>query len=313
MNFLIYGAGVIGTLYAAKLRKGGHRVTVLARGERLTDVGCYGLVLEDIVGGGRSTIQVDTTERLGPDDQYDVALIMVRRDQGASVMPDLMANRRIPTMLFMLNNPAGSNALVEALGQDRVLLGFPGAGGTRDGHVIRYAMIRQQSTTLGELSGRQTARLRKLAGAFRGSGFPTKISSNMDAWLKVHAFFVTAISGAIYLAGGDCLRLSQDNATLGLMTKGVREGFAAVRALGLPVTPFPLKVLFVWLPQMFAIIYWRRFFASKMADYVFGRHARTASCEMREVASDCRALLDKSGVGAPALCQLYHAIDGYAG
>lgn len=313
MKVLIYGAGVIGTLYAARLREGGHRVTVLARGDRLTDIRRHGLVLEDIVSGRRSTTKVGTIERLGPDDEYDIALITVRRDQLASVLPELTANRRIPTMLFMLNNPAGSNDLVQALGQNRVLLGFPGAGGTRDGHVIRYAMIAQQPTTLGELSGRQTARLRKVAGAFRGAAFPTKISSNIDAWLKAHAFFVTAISGAIYLAGGDCLRLSEDNATLALMTKGVREGFAAVRALGLPVTPAPLNVLFTWLPPAFAIYYWRRFFASKMADYVFGRHARGASQEMREVARDCGTLLDKSGVDAPSLRQLYRAIDAYVG
>jgi hypothetical protein len=49
-----------------------------------------------------------------------------------------------------------------------------------------------------------------------------------------------------------------------------------------------------------------------MADYVFGRHARAASREMRELANDCRTLLEKSGVEAPALRQLYRAIDTYA-
>jgi hypothetical protein len=62
----------------------------------------------------------------------------------------------------------------------------------------------------------------------------------MDGWLKAYAFFVTAVSGAIYMAGGDCRRLSEDRAALTLMTKGMREGFAAVRALGRTVTPFPL-------------------------------------------------------------------------
>ena len=55
----------------------------------------------------------------------------------------------------------------------------------------------------------------------------------MDTWLKAHAFFVTAVSGAIYMAGGDCHRLSEDKATVVLMAKGVREGYAAVWALGL--------------------------------------------------------------------------------
>jgi 2-dehydropantoate 2-reductase len=311
VKILVYGAGVIGTLYAARLQEGGHRVTVVARGQRLADIRRYGLALEDIVGNGRSTTQVDTTERLGPNDQYDMALITVRRDQVASVVPELTANHRLPTLIFMLNNPTGSSDLAQALGRDPVLLGFPGAGGTRDGHLVRYAMIAQQPTTLGELDGRRTARLRKLVETFRQSGFRTTTSRDMDAWLKAHAFFVTAVSGAIYMAGGDCHQLSEDKATVVLMAKGVREGYSMVRALGLNVAPFALKVLFTWLPPAFAIYYWRRFFASKMADYVFGRHARSASREMRELANDCRALLQKSGIEAPALRQLYRAIDAY--
>jgi 2-dehydropantoate 2-reductase len=312
VNILVYGAGVIGTLYAARLRDSGHRVTMLARGIRLKDIRNYGLVLEDIVSGHRSITQVDTTESLNPDDRYDAVFVTVRRDQLKSALQDLAANRGTPTILFMLNNPSGSRHLVKSLGEERVLLGFPGAGGTRDGHIVRYALIAQQPTTMGEMGGRRSARLRVLTAAFREAGFPTKISRDMDAWLKTHAFFVTAVCGAIYLSGGDCGRLSKDDATLSLMTKGVREGFAAVRALGLPVTPFPLKVLFAWLPLRFAIRYWRRFFASKVADVVFGQHARIAAREMRDVASDCRMLLEQSGAKASALLKLYGAIDAYA-
>jgi 2-dehydropantoate 2-reductase len=312
VNILVYGAGVIGTLYAARLRESGHRVTVLARGDRLRDIRNYGLVLEDIVSGRRSVTPVDTTEALNPDDRYDAVLVAVRRDQLDSALQDLAANRRIPTILLMLNNPNGSRDLVNILGEERVLLGFPGAGGIRDGRIVRYALIAQQPTTMGEIGGRRSGRLCELSAAFREAGFSTKISRNMDAWLKTHAFFVTAVCGAIYLSGGDCRRLSKDDASLSLMTKGVREGFAAVRALGLPVTPFPLKVLFAWLPLRFAIRYWRQFFASKVADVVFGQHARVAAREMRDVASDCRVLLEQSGAVASALPKLYGAIDAYA-
>jgi 2-dehydropantoate 2-reductase len=244
VKIIVYGAGVIGTLYAARLQEGGHCVTVVARGQRLADIRRYGLVLEDIVGHGRSTTRVDTIERVDPNDQYDIALISVRRDQVASVVPEFTTNHRIPILIFMLNNPTGTTDLAQALGRDRVLLGFPGAGGTRDGHVVRYAMIAQQPTTLGELGGRRTARLRELVEMFRQSGFRTTTSRDMDAWLKAHAFFVTAVSGAIYMAGGDCHRLSEDKATVVLMAKGVREGYAAVRALGLSVAPFALRLLF---------------------------------------------------------------------
>jgi 2-dehydropantoate 2-reductase len=312
VKVLVYGAGVIGSLYAGKLQAGGHSVTVLARGDRLGEIRHYGLVLQDVIGGAQMAIKVETAERIAADARYDIALVTVRRDQLASAVPELKANRSIPNLLFMLNNPTGTESLADGLGRDRVLLGFPGAGGTRDRHVIHYALIPQQPTTLGEISGQPSSRLRAIEMALRTSGFPTKISHDMDAWLKAHAFFVTAVSGAIYLAGGDCRRLSEEDTLLMLMTNGVREGFSAVRALGLTITPLALRALFTWLPKSIAMSYWRKFFRAEMADYVFGRHARAASGEMRTIANDCRAILVKTGIPAPALHRLYGAIDHYA-
>jgi hypothetical protein len=203
----------------------------------------------------------------------------------------------------------GSANLVKALGAARVVLGFPGAGGTLEGHVVRYALIAQQPTTIGEPDGGQTNRLRALEEALRASGFKTRIDCDMNSWLLSHAHFVTAVSGAIYLAGGDCDRLSRSRPLLRLMVSGVREGFNAVHRLGHAVHPFSLGVLFSWLPRPFAIYYWRRFFSNRMAEYVFARHALHASVEMLALAAECRLLVDKSGVPAPALNQLYRAID----
>ena len=55
-----------------------------------------------------------------------------------------------------------------------MLLGFPGAGGTLQEHVVRYIIIHQQPTTVGEPDGRQSARLYGLAETLRASGFPTR-------------------------------------------------------------------------------------------------------------------------------------------
>ena len=311
MNILVYGAGVIGTLYAAWLQKAGHQVTVLARSSRLADIRRHGLLLEDVVSSVRLITHVAIVEHLYAEDSYDIALIAVRRDQLSSVLPNLISNRNIPTVLFMLNNPLGSAGLIDALGADRVLLGFPGAGGELEGSVVRYSMIAQQPTTLGEPNGRKTIRLRVIAEALRASGFRTRIDNDMDAWLSCHAFFVTSVSGAIYLAGGDCERLSHSQPALKLMVSGVREGFNAVRKLGKAVHPFPLKLLFTLLPRPFAVYYWHRFLSRRMADYVFGRHVRHAAVEIRTLAAECRELLNKSGQAAPALNQLYRAIEEY--
>jgi 2-dehydropantoate 2-reductase len=311
MKILVCGAGVIGTLYAARLQEAGHHVTVLARGSRRADIQRHGLVLEDIVTGARSVARVSVTGQFLAEDSYDMVLVTVRRDQLSGILPDLALNRNTPSVLFMLNNPSGSSALIEALGPCRVMLGFPGAGGTMEGYVVYYRMISQQPTTIGEPNGKKTARLQTLFQTLRACGFRVRIDNDMDAWLTSHAFFVTSVSGAIYLAGGDCRRLSRSPSLVKLMVDGVHQGFRVVRALGRPVHPLALNVLFTWLPQPFAVHYWRRYFSQQTAEFVFARHARHASAEMQMLAMDCRLLFDKTGGPAPSLVRLYSAIDDY--
>lgn len=107
-------------------------------------------------------------ERLAPDDAYDLVLVLLRWSQVEAALPALAANRRTPTVLFMVSNPSGPAAWIRALGRERVVLGFAGAGGSRDGHVVRYHILPrwQQATTVGELDGRVTPRLTAIVQSF---------------------------------------------------------------------------------------------------------------------------------------------------
>ena len=171
MNILVYGAGVIGSVYAARLQEAGYNVSLLARGQRAVSLRTQGILLEDASTGHRTSTQVSLVDHLAPTDSYDVVIVTVRLDQLTSILPVLAANHQIPTILFLLNNPDGMQRL-EMLEPHRVLLGFPSIGGSRQGEVVRYthhpALAR---TTLGKEDGRVTPRLRQLATAFKKAGF----------------------------------------------------------------------------------------------------------------------------------------------
>ena len=312
MRILVYGAGVQGSLYAARLREHGHDVALLARGQRLRDLRGHGIILEGVTGGQRTVTPITIVERLDPDDVYDLAFVPVRREQVGEILPVLSAAPRIPTILFMHNHAGGSEELIAAVGRERVLLGFPGASGTRDGAVVTYVLIPQQPTMLGELDGARSPRVCEIAAALRDAGFPVRISPDMDAWLKTHAVFVTAVSGALYLAEGDNQRLAQMVGGVPLFARGVREGFRALDALGLPPPPANLRAIFGWLPSWVTVAYWRRLFASPRGDYYFARHVRTAWDEAQALADEVRVLLRASARPTPALDQLCSAIDAYA-
>lgn len=311
MRILVYGAGVQGSLYAARLHKHGHDVALLARGQRLRDVRDHGIVLADIISGQRTVTPVTIVERLDPTDVYDLVMVPVRREQIGAILPALATARRIPTILFMHNHAGGSDELVTAVGRERVLLGFPGASGAREGAVVKYVLIPQQPTTLGELDGTHSPRVRGIADVLRDAGFRVAISRQMDAWLKVHSVFVTAVSGALYLAGGDPHRLTRIPDGVPLFARGVREGFGALDALGLQ-PPTNLRAIFGWLPNHITVAYWRRLFASPRGEYYFARHARMAWEEASALAVEVRALLRQSGRPTPAFDQLCASIDAYA-
>jgi len=182
MHVLVYGAGVQGSLYAARLREHGHDVALLARGQRLRDLRDHGIILEDIVSGRRTVTPVTVVERLDPADAYDLAMVPVRREQVGAILPVLAAAERIPTMLFMHNHAGGSDELVDAVGRERVLLGFPGASGRREGPAIEYILIPQQPPCSRERVGVAVTRATAIASASRSAGTWTPGSRRTPCW-----------------------------------------------------------------------------------------------------------------------------------
>jgi 2-dehydropantoate 2-reductase len=312
MRILIYGAGVQGSLYAARLHEAGHDVALLARGSRFADLRAHGVILEDLIAKRRSVTSVPVVDTLAPDDAYDLVMVPVRREQIASVLPALAVARRVPTILFLHNHAGGTEQLNAAVGRERVLLGFPGAAGSLDGFAVKYLLIPQQPTTLGEIDGAVSARVQHIAEVLRAAGFPVAISQNMNAWLKTHAVFVTAVCGALYCAGADNYELARSPETLRLFADGMREGLRLLRTLGLPPAPLNLRVIFTWMPRAITIAYWRRLFGSERGRYYFAEHARIAWAEMKMLSDEVRAVLSVSAANEPAVDRLCSAIDSYA-
>lgn len=311
MKILVYGAGVQGSVYAARLIQAGNEVSLLARGARLEQIRIHGLVFRELPRGPDVATQANVVERPDSEDRYELVIVAVRRSQLNDILPRLAANTQVPTFLFLLNNATGFEEITQLLGRPRVLAGFPTVGGSREGHVICYTLIPQQPTTLGELDGKLTDRLKNMRRIMEQAGFLVVISHNIDAWLKTRVVFIIAIAGALYLAQGDNYRLARMPEVLALMVGAVREGFRALQAQGIPVTPLKLRVLFLWLPPIAATMYWKRYLGSESGEHTIARHARIAVDEMKEVANEWRDLQRTASAKTPALDRLCSSIDQY--
>ncbi len=281
MHILIVGAGVIGTVYGAHLGAAGHRISVLAHGERTATIAAQGLRVREVTSGSetRAPAQVVTSAR---QPETDLVLVAVRRDQIPSVAAPLAERPSGALALFLGNNPAGRAGLPKPPTAP-VALGFPGVGGTYAGDLVTYYPIAQQPTAI---EAGDEPRLAAIASALISRGLAVQRVADMDGWLAYHAVFVASISAALYRSGTDPNRLAGDRATLKLMCAAITEGFQALRADHTRGCPRNLAALHSpWLAPV-AVRYWARAMRSPMGELAFAAHARHAEPEMRSLAAD---------------------------
>ena len=302
MDILVYGAGVIGSVYAARLQQAGYNVSLLARGQRAVSLRTHGIQLENASTGKKTTTQVAVVEQLAPTDKYDVVIVTVRLDQLHSILPVLAANHEIPTLLFLLSNPAGLRQF-EELDPQRVVPGFPAVGGVRKGDIVHYIAVRQVPTMLGEADGHVTPRLRDLAVLFKKAGFKVGLSPDMQAWLKIHAITDMGIIAAVMMTGGSA-QLARSRRNVVMLVQAIREGMLALRALGTPLTPFYLTVLFLWLPRWITVILLQLLLRTRLSVLGIDAHLDDDIEELRQMAREIMAQLRSSPLDTPTLNRL---------
>jgi 2-dehydropantoate 2-reductase len=292
VRILVFGAGVIGCVYAARLQDAGHEVTLVARGAGLDRLAGG---ITTVTAGRRSTRAVRLVPSVGPE-RHDLLVVAVRRDQLGAALPELAAVDA--TTVLLLQNLADPDEVAVALGRDRVVVGFPGVGGyvAPDG-AIHYLEIAQQPTTLGRNGGVEVG----VREVLEAAGFAVAVTGQMPGWLRTHAVFVVALGAALDACGGDVDRLAGDRRLVRSLVSAVREGFAALAATGVDVTPTGLRVIFTVVPRWLAVRYWQRQLRGELGSVSLAPHLRrTAGTELVALAADVRESL-RTGPPTPVL------------
>lgn len=306
MKILFFGAGVLGSLYAAKLHEAGNDVAIVARGSRYEDIKKHGIVLEKFKSGNRISTPVRVLDHMPEEEYFDVCVVLVQKTQLESALTSLAVNSLIPTFLFMNNTAEGPQAMVDALGRGRVVMGHVNAGGERNGHVVEYIVA--EKMTMGELDGKKSERLKHIANTFKKAGFPVVISKNIDSWKRYHVAIAAGLTGAIYMAGSCNYRLARSREGVRKCWYSMKEGFQALHALGFPMEPPKLRWAML-LPDFIIVSLLQRVLGSELFDIGGARHCRNAREEMRQLNEELFALVEKSGVETPTLKELFRYYD----
>ena len=285
MRLLVYGAGVTGSLFSARLHEAGHDVALLARGERLAALRRHGVQLAEGDSPAVRRVPVPVVEH--PAGGYDLIAVFVRAHQVDAVLESLAGVEG--DVLFMLNWAAGAEPLGRVIGRERVLFGFPTAAGTMDGDVIRYRaatfLTRRYPIPIGEPDGRGTARLERIVRTLRTAGINTKAEPQMDAWLKTHAAFAVPLGQAVIAAGGPAA-LADDPDAVHAMIRLMRQNLAAM-----PTPPVPRGFAALQrLPEGLLVAVLRRFLRSPTAAHSGLNNASpaTEAAELERLAEQMR-------------------------
>lgn len=310
MKVLVYGAGPLGSLFAARLHEGGNEVALLARGQRLADLREHGIVLIDTQTGVKTVAQPRIVEQLVPEDVYDLVLVIMRKNRALEILPILAANQHTPNVLFLMNNAAGPGELVKALGKERVMMGFPMAAGYRRGPVVHYMVGAEPGQNahipIGEVDGRITPRLQEVGRILASMpGFDAELRSDMDAWLKTHvALLMPSLAPAMRAAGRDNVRMAHTRDLVVLAIRAIREGFNVLRALSYPIVPMRVLILFGLLPEPILVWGFQKRLVDPRMRVAMLEHADAAQDEIKHLTEEFMALKRLTSVPTPAMDRL---------
>lgn len=312
MRILVFGAGVLGSLYAARLKQSGQDVTVLARGRRFQFLCENGIVLVNGYTEERSVQEVSVVDEVDPEERWDLVIVFLRKNQLPEAIPAL---KRADTSayLFMGNNVKGPELLSDELGAGRILMGFPGAGGVMEHDVVRYVESDEGGSsrwgvTIGEIDGSRSERIERTKELFAGAGIEVEISDNIAAWITTHAAIVVPLAHALYLVEGGTIELADRPDVLRLLVAAIRETLSVQEALDIPVMPRNVK-MYRWVPSWVTATVMRARFSTRMAEIGIGGHALAAQDEMAALADEFVELIRQVSFPTPALHTLYNIQD----
>lgn len=312
MKVLVYGTGVIGTIYGDVLSRAGHDVRHYVRTGR---AGGRGSALDVCLLDGRTTephalhlrYPARIVDGFGPADGYDLILVSLKPYDVPAVLYQLAVDTGKADILFFSNWWDDLTAIDDVLA-GRYLWGFPVAGGGWVDGVLDAALL--DTVHLGEVDGRDTPRLGRVRGLFESAGLEVAIEPDMLHWLWVHfATEAALISSAI--AAGSVDALLDGTARLEAAILTTREALEVCRARGVAVERIPDAATF-FAPAEAVAAGIHDFYATNLpARRILERH--TGVEELRRIYADVVATGERLGVAMPRLTALRPAVEAWTG
>ncbi len=284
MRILIFGAGVIGSLYAALLSKAGIDVTVYARGKRLLDLQTKGLLYK--TNGRTGSADVAVISSLNDNDRYEYIFLTVRENQLMTALSELKDNIS-PTIVTMVNSLDTYERWEEICGSGRILPAFPGAGGSLEDGVLDADITPRiiQPTTIQRTDGRE----KELAAVFKRAHIPYQVVNDMHSWQICHLGMVVPIADAYY-ESDDPLYAGKDRSLMKKTACRIRMNLRSIKNKGIKLSPIKMNI-FLILPVTVVAVIMGFVFRNEFGNRFMYQHSMKAPDEMRRLHEHLYAFL----------------------
>ena len=291
-RILIFGAGVIGGIYAIKFIEAGMDVTMFARSNRFKALKENGLQYNE--KGTVKSIKVNVIDTVENDDVYDFIFVTVRYDKSESALLALKDNKS-KNIVTMTSNSSGFSPWIDIVG-DRLLPAFPGVGGQiKDG--ILYARIPPKvmvATMFGEISGLVTERIENLAKLFKTAKLPYTINKNMKAYLITHSVSDIALLGGLYFENKISEEKTATNRKVAhKITITLKAYLREIQKAGVAINPSSYKIM-LKCPNFILDFFFMMWLRTKMVkDMMLPDYANNANKEIVQLNNDLLKFLSQ--------------------
>ncbi|WP_236792297.1 ketopantoate reductase family protein [Amycolatopsis sp. GM8] len=305
MKILMFGRGVIATVYGWALERAGHDVEFYVRPGRAATYGeAIDLDLLDTrrrVWGQRVVEKwpVRYREALEPDHDFDLIVLSVPHHRLAAAAAFLAPRAGHATVLVFGNIWAEPPAAIGALSVDQVAWGFPQAGGGfgEDG-VLHAALL--PSVVFGTLGRPPTDRERAVRQTFREAGFRLTEQPDFRGWLWIH-FVSDAALHSQGLRRGSLAKLAGATGDLREALLAGRELLPLLEARGVDLRRHRGGGLLFRAPRLVApVLAWLTAHVAAVR-VTFEAHSDPEAEEPREICRDTLAEARRLGVAVPRL------------
>jgi 2-dehydropantoate 2-reductase len=312
MKVLVYGTGVIGTIYGDVLSQAGHDVSHYVRTGRPAG---RGSALDLNLLDGRTAephelhlrYPARIVDGFGPADGYELILVSVKHYDVPAILYQLAIDAGKADILFF-NNWWDDLAVIDDVLAGRYLWGFPVAGGGWVEGVLDAALL--DTVHLGEIGHIGSPRLARVRGLFESAGLKVQVEPNILHWLWTHFATEAALIGSA-ISAGSVDALLDDTERLEAAILAGREALDICRMRGVDVERIPDAATF-FAPADAVAIGIHDFYATNLpARRILERH--TGVDELRRIYADVVATGERLGVATPRLTELGPAVAAWTG